>query len=519
MTTLICSGGSGTRVLEAVLHLCAAGLGPPKLRLLVIDPDSANGNGARTRKLLNSYDKCQKAFGNKTGGLPFFQTELDLLPTEGGDKGLKTWSPVAPNQTLRDVLNYALLTPLQKDIVHLLFADEELEMPLKVGFKGHPSIGAATMALLSLYREQQPWKQLDEKIRGEVTETDGSAVMIAGSVFGGTGASVFHPLARFLRSIPKQNADRLKIGAVALVPYFRFEQSTLSQSVGAQAAAAKSEWFALATRSAAEFYDHLRQNDTQGFEAMYWLGDDSPMQVKYSDGDEYQVNPAHVVDLLAGIACLDFLKSQPNTQACNYAGPRESSEEELKKRNVVCWEDIPLSAMDRDVLRTRLLTFYLVGAAHLGFFQPLFKDPRADHQPFCIPWYLDRFAGRGDYFGTPENQDQMQMISEFFSQSHLPWWKQIHDTDLDRIRLFNRTAMRPSSNDGVVIDMFHLANLLREPSNAVTADKVDRFFADVVAESAKAGEQRGVPGYLAHMGRAAERFVQREYKKMGVANA
>src|ERR1039458_1081855 len=265
MTTLICAGGSGTRILEAVLHLCAAGLGPDELRVLVIDPDAANGNGDRAKKLLAQYIECQKVFGGEMGPVPYFRTKLDLLETEDGQAGLKVWNPVGTNRKFEAILNFEGLSKENQDLIHLFFTDAELKMDMDIGFRGHPSIGAATMSLLSLYKDQKPWKQLADKIRGELTESkDGSRVVLAGSVFGGTGASAIHPLARFLRAIPEANHDRLKIAAVALVPYFHFRPSSAAEGVAKDELAAKSEWFALAARSAAQFYQYLRANVDEG---------------------------------------------------------------------------------------------------------------------------------------------------------------------------------------------------------------------------------------------------------------
>ena len=140
MTTLICAGGSGTRVLEAVLHLCAAGLGPSDLRTFVIDPDGSNGNVDKTRKLVNRYQECHEAF--KTDGHPFFRTKVDLLKSA---QGLRVWSPVDKTQKFKNLLNYTDLSPAQKDVVHLLLTDVELDMPMDVGFRGHPALGAAAL--------------------------------------------------------------------------------------------------------------------------------------------------------------------------------------------------------------------------------------------------------------------------------------------------------------------------------------------------------------------------------------
>jgi hypothetical protein len=65
-------------------------------------------------------------------------------------------------------------------------------MQLNIGFQGHPALGAATLALLPLYAKDDVWaavgKQLTTDLASNVVR-----VVIVGSVFGGTGASVFFP--------------------------------------------------------------------------------------------------------------------------------------------------------------------------------------------------------------------------------------------------------------------------------------------------------------------------------------
>jgi hypothetical protein len=512
MTTLICAGGSGARILEAVLHLCAAGLGPQKLRVLAIDPDTANGNGDRAEKLLEQYIKCRRAFGGKMGdSVRFFGTEIDLLNTPVASTGLKVWSPVDTNRKFKEVLNFDSLSQEKQDLVHLFFTDEELEMKMDIGFRGHPAIGAAAMSLLTLYQDQQPWLQLTDKIRGELNEsTDGSRIVIAGSVFGGTGAAAIHPLALFLDKIPQSNRDRLKIAGTALVPYFHFRPSSASAASPVDELAAKSQWFGLATRSAAQFYQHLRENQDWKFDAMYWIGDDSSMEVDYWVGGQHQQNPAHVVDLLAGLACLDFFEGAPTAKACYYAGPQQSTEEGFKNINVVEWDDLPMAYVNRTEFENRLLQFCAAGAMHLGFFGTLFKDARTDREPFCLPWYLERFAAMGDHLTKPENEADLDEMGTFFSAFHYPWWRQILSGEPERVRLFNRRALKQPNNDGVQVDLDRLGALVWARIDQPTREPVDRFFSDMVNETGKAVGGGGA-GYLSLLGQAASRFVAREY--------
>jgi hypothetical protein len=284
MHTWIGAGGSASRVLEAILHLCAAGLGPPNLRLLMIDPDTSNGNVTRVKGLIEIYRQCQEQFADKLGSdlnlFRMFGTKLVFLDTDKGEQGLKIWNPISSQRPkLGELLNYNGLsaTSTSPDIAHLFFTKAELEMELAQGFRGHTAIGAAAMSLVSLDAGRQPWQQVVTKLEGDIALPTGARVFLVGSVFGGTGASALHPIVRFLRTIPKMNEDRLRIGVAALVPYFDFRVADHDHVD----MAAKAEWFPLATRSAVEFYQYLRANNDWPFDAMYWIGDNSPKEVKY----------------------------------------------------------------------------------------------------------------------------------------------------------------------------------------------------------------------------------------------
>ena len=518
MTTLICAGGSGTRVLEAVLHLCAAGLGPSDLRTFVIDPDGSNGNVDKTRKLVNRYQECHEAFKtDKADDHPFFRTKVDLLKSA---QGLRVWSPVDKTQKFKNLLNYTDLSPAQKDVVHLLLTDVELDMPMDVGFRGHPALGAAALALLPLYKDDPLWSQFAEAIKLEVNERE-TRVVIVGSVFGGTGASAIHPLVRYLRSLPQINREKLKVGAVALVPYFRFSASEAAAASGhAQAEeAAKSEWFALASRSAAEYYEHLRTQNDWDFDAMYWLGDDTPVRVDYCVGGPQQDNPAHFVDLLAACACLDFSKSPPGARACYYSGPQETSD--VPDGNVLTWDDIPMSALDKDTVRKRLHHFQLVGAAHLGFYGPLLNDARLRGSPHCVPWYFDRFADGTAELSSKDNQERVDALSTYFRENYFPWWDQIHSAGQDRMRLLNRTAWLDGDGMPLHIQMNRLGNLLYPDAVARHGlGPVDALFEGVVRSApGVAGMTNPSSTYLSMLSQAALELVEQENRGSVVRGA
>jgi hypothetical protein len=242
------------------------------------------------------------------------------------------------------MLGFSLLTDLQQDVTKLMFTEAEMNMPLNVGFKGHPALGAAALALLPLYRDDSVWVEVGAQLTKDLT-TGPVRVMIIGSVFGGTGASVFFPLARRLREMAGPFVGNLTIAVMALAPYFTFPKQDSSKASGDGPDARK---FPIATRAAAEFYNHLRTTGAWPFEAMFWLGDDKPTEVVPHEGGEHQENK---VDFLAGLTCLDYFHQPLDVNlggSCFFAGPDGDL---AAKENVTTWNDLPLSNLPRHEIR------------------------------------------------------------------------------------------------------------------------------------------------------------------------
>ncbi len=514
MNTLICAGGSGLRTLEAMLHLCAAGLGPPKLRLLAIDPDGANGNRTRAIGLLEKYRAAQRRFAGKLGtGLNLFGTELDLLVTPGHQPELRNWSPVEGSQKLSDLLNFDGLsaTDTPTDVVKLLFTRDELQMELDQGFRGHPAIGAACMSLVTLHEREQPWELLVQQIQGDLAQPQGSRVFLVGSVFGGTGASAIHPIVRFLRGVPDAGHERLKIGVGAIVPYFRFAVAAADERLKHSEMAAKSERFPLATQAAVQYYEHLRSNGDWPFDVMYWVGDSSPVPVDYCPGGPDQKNPPHFVDLLSAFSALEFFRDPDARRGSCYAGPRSDAAPELGDSNLLDWPDLPLTDFQRSEVQKTLLRLSLVGAMHSNFFSELFSGDDFDRRPYCIPWYFKRFALTKSWFSTRENREDLTLLSEFFDTYFFPWWWDVLHNQT--VRLLNRAAFESDAGGRIKIRLDHLANLLcPDEPGAATLDQIDTFFTETVKVPKTLGGERGVAAYLGLLAHAADAYIKNQYR-------
>ena len=139
-------------------------------------------------------------------------------------------------------------------------------------------------------------------------------VFIIGSVFGGTGASVFSNLAAHIRdkSSGMNNIhNRLLISGVLLLPYFSFGASTNENP-----RINDMEFFAK-SRTALEQYsmdNFMRNLDADGnykgnFDTIYICGQNPLHKVgKYSEGGSTQENHFDLVDLIAAYAMVDFFK-------------------------------------------------------------------------------------------------------------------------------------------------------------------------------------------------------------------
>src|SRR5665647_437482 len=109
---LIGIGGTGARVIEAVVHLCAAGLGPDELSMFMIDPDAGNGNLDRTKKLITEYKNCRSKL-QKTEECHLFKTDIKIPP---GEKEFVWEIFTNTNATLSDFINFTNLKNTNPDL-------------------------------------------------------------------------------------------------------------------------------------------------------------------------------------------------------------------------------------------------------------------------------------------------------------------------------------------------------------------------------------------------------------------
>ena len=361
--TFIAIGGSGIRALEPLLFLCAFGLGPRKLKVLLIDPDQSNAAVTRVRDLLDKYQATRAALiqhGSAPSG--YFRTEIsDALAST------PVWSPITDLagqqsgafQSRIDRAQMSGPTSSLRHLTDLLYSQQQREMDLTMGFRGVPAIGTVFMHRL---RREPFFKQLLENAQ---TDSD-MLYFTVGSIFGGTGAAGTPVVGRVLvdgiPGIDGANDVRgvapRRIGAALLMPYFTLPAPS-SSSADDGGIRPQSSLFAQNAAAALSTYS----SGEAGYGSYYAIGDDQPRQQSRNEvGGAAQDNLPHYVELFAAFAALDFT-----------ARGGESAQESLPKFQATAisgsnigWSDLPIDQVSRD----RLIGAFATVHTFLRLFRP-----------------------------------------------------------------------------------------------------------------------------------------------------
>ena len=120
-------------------------------------------------------------------------------------------------------------------------------------------------------------------------------IFVISSIFGGTGSAGFPQLIKLLQHPSQKMPIRTaKKGAVTVMPYFALEENSNS--------AIDQNRFLSKTKAALSYYQ------TQvSLDALYYIGDQPGSKLYPNvEGGAQQTNNAHVVEMLAAAAVLDF---------------------------------------------------------------------------------------------------------------------------------------------------------------------------------------------------------------------
>ena len=303
-------GGSGSKMLEASLHAAAAGVfnvtGAP-VNTVIVDLDQTGGNLKRAKSLIGIYKDVRASIGDrevKEGSADIgFRTDFDLYALTSVEE--RAMSGILASTTIGD----------DREIARALYTDYELEMSYQRGFYGHPNVGAHFFASqLPNLPDNHSFTEVIDKIRQELVRGGRPRILLAGSIFGGTGASAIPSIAKYIRQLTDLNPDPdarrtvgggAVIGAMLLLPYFA---TTKGDGV------IDYTQFEPKAKAALEYYakEGVGYGDNKVFNAIYMVGSQDKVVYSYCTGGSEQNNAAHLVDFLGAEAVSHFLTTNPD---------------------------------------------------------------------------------------------------------------------------------------------------------------------------------------------------------------
>ncbi|MBQ3243999.1 MAG: hypothetical protein IJB01_05275 [Bacteroidaceae bacterium] len=302
-------GGSGERVVKSLVMMLATGMnvGAQRIIPVFIDNDEKSKAYLKCKDLIKFYNadpEVDRKFGANT-----LYKRFDANPEKWGSFfHTQIADPIVLNKTgeaignLRDVIGFRedksneVACSISEEI-NLLFTNDDLEMPLSVGFVGNPNIGSIVLNSLSLQDEKF------EAIKRSITPNDG--VIAVGSLFGGTGAAGMPLVINTFKNLDETHKPIL--GGIAVLPYFTTDgQPGDNEKVNLDIKRydVKSDAFLTKTRAALMYYDkHMKV----GYDYMYYVGNsEAPDTFRHCRGGANQDNPYHIIEAMAALSVIDF---------------------------------------------------------------------------------------------------------------------------------------------------------------------------------------------------------------------
>jgi hypothetical protein len=399
-------GGSGARTAEALLYLCAAGLGPDTMTLVFVDADTSNGSLKKVVELARLYQSLQSA---QPDSCPLFKTRIELANPP-------TWSPFPGGHgqpKLASFFDYSGLLAQQSTrgtgrLMEALFTEDHRTAPLDDGFLGKPSIGAAVLSR-AINESVQPWTDVVDGMKTRVGNGEQVSVFCMGSIFGGTGAAGLPTIPKLLLDSVGQGKSNVCLGAALLLPYFSFPVPAAVNETGR--VFASPDTFLLNSKEALRHYHSLGDL----FNRIYLVGTTklAPQQ-KFRKGGEEQNNLPHFVELVAASGAIDFFRNaQPANRTIHLA--------KVESETAFHWSDHPEQERDRPALSdlSTLCYFFLAKV------MPRLRDIRAGVSGATrTPWYQHLIVRRGLNV-TAESEWSFFEAIDLFSKRFLVWLRDL----------------------------------------------------------------------------------------------
>lgn len=448
---LIAVGGTGARCLEAVVYLTAAGLFTEPLHVLLVDPDTENGNGAAVIKLISDYHKvhleiqpqnARYKWSLKSPSKPlFFKTPINKEASTPEVQHPFFWNYTHEDERkFRDFINYDSRPQPVKNFINLFYNRDDLEMQIDEGYQGRANVGAVAMSqdLEDTKRtDGSGLKEMIDMLRSDL-QNGPARIFLVGSVFGGSGSSGLFVLPNLFKEMGRADLtenmrERIRWGAAMLAPYFN-TPSDLEHAVNNGKPPDNVKHQASSKAALAYF-----SNTSPNLNHIYCIGAPSKTLTseRYAHGGESQKNNAHYAELVAALAALDFFNLETireNEKQFHFA---DSFRNDLNLG--FSWDTLPINpvrhAERRETIKRLLVSFTT--------FTYLYKNLL--HERFMHGDYKFSKAYQNNLkrvrFDDKTNAPPLESLNSFCA-SYLKWIEQIVVTgSIVSSALFDKKAL------------------------------------------------------------------------------
>lgn len=466
---LIAVGGTGSRCMQSVIHLAAAGLFQEPMHVLIIDPDQNNGDSVKTRTLVTNYhalhlasqsrqaEKKRRVVGWEKLPLPhLFQSGMNVTVGEVNTQQSIFWhNPNPAQRRFGEVIQYQEQKDEFKKFLDLFYEPNDLEMVLDVGYRGRTNVGAVALKQDLENTASIPGvglREFLEKLNIDLQAKE-ARIFVMGSVFGGTGAAGLPTIPQLIANLPtdvmaQDNRARLRYGCAMMTPYFSFPKGNgVSSGPGTDSAR-----HAVATQAALLHYAHV----PPGYQHVYFIGAPSRPQTNSRNvtGGQNQTNDSHYAELVAALAAWQFFALPQISVTDRQLHFADSVQHKIDVG--VNWNSLPVNinnTASRESIKRELTIFTTLAYFYRNFLYNRFFNGNLYR---TANWYRDNFG----QLNLDEEMHLLQHLYEF-SGAYLAWLAQIGETGkAANLHLFHWNALRET--DPSLADM-HVGNLLDDP--------------------------------------------------------
>lgn len=437
---VVAIGGTGSRGAEAFVYAAATGLlhNSTRTHIFIVDKDINCGNTQRLDSTIAEYSAMRECTGLD---MPIIEKHnwcieeaMAELNRQAGTQA--TYRQVAVKPGTSDAY-----------LVDLMHSPEEQSFNLEYGFYGHPSLGAAIYGLITNTDafKNDSTNQLMQTVRRELRDGNAVHVFLLGSVFGGTGASLFPNVARSLQKAFGDDPNFKQAGGLML-PYFTFETRTAD---GRRAQVSPDE-FLEKTATALHHYandgklvrtDNLSRSDPSHrpavFDDLYLLGL-TPLEPTchvYAEGGGDQTHSFSIADLYVALAAVEFFNDEAVTLPVG-APHLYSADLPTKAIN---WQQLPNLEV-----RSKAEQMVRFCEAFLSVLYPMFLQPNRELERYVFLRNLYGTVGNlftGQRAALPADYDFAQTVEQIapFCLHYMRFWQDLQNRQDIPVNLFTAT--------------------------------------------------------------------------------